>query len=204
MEREVGASRLERARSRSRSMRLRVGAVAFALASLGLASVAPPVAACVGARMGDAMTDPNVAAIFSGTAVAVADPRLPFDMGIWSFDLMRWTFVVDDVEKGPAALVRATVQSERLGMSCGYEFELGNRYRVVATEGREGLYASSFGGTEQIKSLPNPPPVETPAPGPGLNPYVLAAFAAVAIFAALVFGRHWDSPSHPRSPTGSR
>ena len=95
---------------------------------LALLANPPSAAACSGtALIGDDTTDPNAAVIFTGTAVRREDEGL-FRFGGNLFDPVRWTFVVDGVEKGSADR-RMTIESERSDGSCGFRFQLGQRYR---------------------------------------------------------------------------
>jgi hypothetical protein len=116
-------------------------ALAMAAVLIGSLWIASPVFACLAnGLIGDDMTDPDADVIFTGTAVRVVDPRSPSDTMLSSDDTMEWTFVVDGVEKGHAR-DRATVGTPRSEGACGVAFELGSRYRVVATSRGLGLQA---------------------------------------------------------------
>ena len=122
-----------------------------------LALLAGPsaAAACSGtALIGDDTTDPNADVIFTGTAVRREDVGL-FRFGGNLFEPVRWTFVVDGVEKGSAER-RMTIESEKYDGSCGFPFRLGYRYRVVASDGGFGLQAWSHNGTGQLEPSATP------------------------------------------------
>lgn len=155
------------------------------------AATAPSAAvACSGtALIGDGVRDdPNASAIFSGTAVRVEDPRWFFDPVMSSMDGMRWTFVVDDVERGSVG-ERVTVQTARSTASCGVAFELGGRFRVVAMDGDRGLWASANPGTQQLPPVPTPPPVEGPALPAHAFPWILVVVAGAMVVGAVAFIR---------------
>jgi hypothetical protein len=132
-------------------------ALAFAMLAAVLAAPSVASACSMTALPGPKTMNPNAAVIFTGTAVGredVGPMRLNFDM----FLPVRWTFVVDGVEKGSAGN-RTTVESEHAGGSCGVEFRLGQRYRVVVADA-ERMDAWAYDGTHQLDPLANPPPVE--------------------------------------------
>ena len=133
--------------------------VALALVTLAFLLAAPSVAsACSMTTLpGPETMDPDAAVVFTGTAVGREDVgplRLNFDI----FSPVRWTFVVDAVEKGSAGN-RTTVESERAGGSCGVEFRLGQRYRVVVADA-ERMDVWAYDGTHHLDPLANPPPIE--------------------------------------------
>ncbi len=165
----------------------RLLAVAIAAVLIGSHWTATHAVACSGnALVGDDRTDPDADVIFTGTAVRVVDPRVPSDPMLSSFDTMQWTFVVDGVEKGHAP-VRLTVGTPRNEGSCGFTFELGSRYRVVATDLGLGLQAWLFSGTQAIERLPNPPPVEGAMNAQWPNPLVILAIAGLILGVVVVF-----------------
>lgn len=170
-------------------MRLRLLVACLATATALMA--APPTAVgCSGtALIGDSETDaPNARAIFSGTAVRVEDPRSSTDMVWSSMDGMRWTFVVDDVERGFVG-DRMTVQTARSSASCGVEFQLGTRYRVVAIDGALGLWAWTNPGTRELPALPSPPPVEGSALAVHPFPWILLVLAGAIVAGTVAFIR---------------
>ena len=88
----------------------------------------------------DAMAEAD--AVFAGQVVAIHEPG-PYlrngQMVIGSADLMKVKFNVGRVWKGPRRET-ITVETERMGISCGYEFKEGRRYIVYAWGGnRTGL-----------------------------------------------------------------
>jgi len=100
--------------------------------------------------------------IFTGTAVR-AESQMPFYGGS-SLDPLLFTFVVDSVEKGRVG-DRFTIATTHDGAACGYAFELGQRYRVLAWGG-DGVLAAghlwvySANGTQRVDPLAAPPPIE--------------------------------------------
>lgn len=155
-----------------------------AVAVIGLLVTPAQTVACLGtALIGDDPTDPDADVIFSGTAVRVEDPRAPGDPLAHSFDLMSWTFAVDGVEKG-SAWTEMTVRTPRAEGSCGVTFELGNRYRVVATDLGNGLEAWSTGGTAELDA--DAPPIgQAPAERELPTPAIAIGVAAVVLTAYL-------------------
>ena len=81
-------------------------------------------------------------AVFTGRVVALHIPGPSFRNGEWvisSGDLVTVEFKVNRVWKGPRQET-LTVETERLGMSCGFEFKEGRKYIVYAWDGsRTGL-----------------------------------------------------------------
>jgi hypothetical protein len=129
--------------------------IGFALIGLS----ATPAVGCVGGRLvgegSDAQARTSVA--FTGTVVRRAEPFVLWAVG--SLDPIAWTFVVDEVQDGPAA-TRITVTSPRMDASCGIQFELGQRYRVSAVSGDAGNLEVISGDAHRIEPLAQPPPVE--------------------------------------------
>lgn len=164
-------------------------AVVFVILGTFLAT-APAAAACSGTALaGQDMTDPDAAVIFTGTAVRREDPG-PLRLGNNLSDPVRWTFVVDGVEKGSAAR-RMTIESERADGACGVVFQLGHRYRVVVADKGHGMQVWANSGTSLLESLAAPPPVE--GDGIGANPWLAGLFGAAALFAVLAFVRRQRS-----------
>lgn len=149
---------------------------------LGLLVAPLPAIACTGTSLPGTVIDPDADMIFSGTAVRVEDPRNPFDPASASNDAMAWTFAVDEVHRGSVP-GRVTVYTERMEASCGYPFELGSRYRVVATGPVHSLHAGLFGGTDRIEPLVEPPPVESA--GLPVDVSLLVAIASVLLIAGV-------------------
>ena len=170
-------------------MRCRWLLIGMAMAAV-LVAAPPAVIACSGtALMGDDPRDsPDASVIFIGTAVRVEDPRWAIDPVRSGGDGMRWTFVVDDVERGMVG-DRVTVQTARFDAACGFPFRLGARYRVVASDGDGGLRTSTGSGTRGLPALPSPPAVE----GSGLAehpfPWALVVFAGVVAIGVVTFIR---------------
>jgi hypothetical protein len=130
-----------------------VSAVVIALLALGAAS---PVMACVGGRLyaeGGSIPPP---VLFTGTAIRREEP---FSLVQSSFDMIAWTFAVDDVREGPPT-DRIVVRSPRMEVSCGVEFELGQRYVVAASSGGSGGLEAWGGEMDPIDPGANPPRIE--------------------------------------------
>ena len=66
-----------------------------------------------------------------------------------------WTFLVDDVEKGRAPR-RLRVESPQSSAACGFNFQLGGRYRVYAQRDGKTLRTSLCSGNEQLQTAGNP------------------------------------------------
>ena len=172
----------------------KVTARAFVLVGMGLAvCLAAPgqAAACSGGPLlsgmpGEPSTYEEAAeVIFTGTAVRT-ESRMPFYGGSTG-DPLLFTFIVDSVEKGQVG-DRFTVVTAHDGAACGYPFELGQRYRVLAWTAEEEhsagyLRVYSANGTRPVEPLPNPPPIEgTIQPLPPM----LAAIVVLAMPVLLV------------------
>ena len=159
--------------------------VVAAMLALGLALLPNVAAACTLTELpGNYEHDfAKADVVFTGTAVAVEDAAPEVEPA--PPDLLRWTFAVDGVEKGHVDL-KQDVQSSRSGMSCGYPFELGERYRVFAnvTES-QALNAGTHTGVQQL-----PPLAETPsAPVPGALILLATLLAVGALVSYRAFRR---------------
>jgi hypothetical protein len=160
---------------------------AFGLLLLGaLLALPSAAAACSGTALaGQDTTDPDAAVIFTGTAVRREDPG-PFRLGGNLFDPVRWTFVVDGVQKGSADR-RMTVESERADGSCGFVFQLGQRYRVVVSDFGHGPQVWLNSGTSLLEPLAAPPAIE--GEGFGVSPWIAALFGVAALVSVVAFVR---------------
>jgi hypothetical protein len=125
--------------------------------------------------------------IFTGTAVRMNDP----DAG--QGRSLEWSFVVDGIEKGNVD-ERITVTAPRAHM-CGYPFELGERYRVFASDRTTWWEpkAAMLSGTERVPSLPNPPAVEGTFADPTDWPLISLA-ALIGLIGLALFVRVTRSP----------
>ena len=161
--------------------------VALAFAMLGVVLAAPSVAsACsLTALPGPTTMDPDAAVIFTGTAVARED--------VGPLSPVRWTFVVDAVEKGSVDN-RTTVESARAGGSCGVEFRLGQRYRVVVADAQR-MDVWSYDGTHQLEPLANPPPIE--GDSGSWRSWIAAIVGVAGVVFALRFARRRRSVQAP-------
>ena len=171
-------------------MRFRVPVFALALAiAAGLVS-APPAAGCVGTRLlGDeASAEAAADLVFTGTVVKRDEP---FSFGLdftSSADPIGWTFVVESVDKGPQ-LDRVRVESPRSGVSCGVEFTLGQRYRVLAHA--QGLSLSVAGG-DATKLQPLPDAVRPPTEPGGLTfPASVEVWGLLVLLAIFILCGVW-------------
>jgi hypothetical protein len=163
-----------------------------------VSAMGSPVVARVGGPLSDDPSETFDDLIFTGTAVRVVDPRGPFDVMSSSPDLMEWTFVVDDVRKGSAPS-RVTVRSERNGASCGTEFRLGIRYRVVAIDRDDGLYTGQGYGTKKIDPLADPPAVEASFSWPPrLDAFGVLVIIELGLLVALIMTTRQRRRSRPR------
>ena len=177
---------------RRRAAVLRVLLLTMAwVAALAIIPAASRVSACVGEPLVPEGEAPPEEVVFTGTAVKVVDPRMPFDPVMSSADLMEWTFVVDGVVSGPAQQ-RVVIRSERMDASCGFMFELGQRYHVVAADRGEGLHVASAGGTRLLQPLANPPPIEESALGSLSIPLIVTAIALIGLVSVLAFRSNLD------------
>lgn len=171
---------------------VRVGSVAALLGAMAALGIAAPASACIGQYMtGDPHLDRAADLIFTGTAVRMDESLVP---GL----AYEWTFVVDGVEKGSVG-PRMTVRTFQQESMCGMRFELGTRYRVLASRGSslDPPQVSSVGGTQAIEPLADMPPIESEFQGPGW--VLVVASVAVLGFAGLALwkfgvGRRQSDP----------
>ena len=123
-----------------RSTRSSVLAVVGAVVLAALASLAlpEPAHACSCAGSGSPKNALREAdAVFFGKVTAMTiDQRHPEQIS--SADPVLVEFNVSRVWKGPLRETM-TVETERMGISCGYEFAVGHRYVVYAYDGHTGL-----------------------------------------------------------------
>lgn len=172
---------------------------ATVLVGIGLAvwiTFPGPAAACSGGPLltgmpGSPTTYEEAAeVIFTGTAVR-AESRMPF-WGGSSRDPLLFTFVVDSVEKGQVG-PQFTVVTAHDGAACGFAFELGRRYRVLAWSSDEEhsagyLRVHSANGTQAIEPLANPPPLEgTIAPLPPIVGSILVVALPVLLAGSFAY-----------------
>ena len=164
--------------------------VVIAVIAMAAVLAIPPLAmACSGAPLlEEGLTyEERAGVVFTGTAVRVEDPWSGLGGTHSTFDLRRWTFAVDEVEKGDVG-ERFTVASTG-SASCGMQFQLGIRYRVIAWDVGRGLEVFTANGTEAMPPLASPPPVEgTFTAGPPIV-LIVAGLAAAAITAAVLYRR---------------
>ena len=173
-------------------MRQLGGRVVFAVIAVAAVLAMPsPAMACSGRPLlEEGLTyEERAGVVFTGTAVRVEDPWSGLGDTHSTFDPRRWTFVVDEVEKGEVG-ERFTVASAGSSASCGMEFKLGNRYRVIAWDVGRGLEVFTANGTEAMPPLASPPPVEgTFTAGPPIVLMVGGLVSAAAIIALVVYRR---------------
>lgn len=136
--------------------------------------------------------------VFTGTVVKRDEP---FTLGavVGSADPIGWTFVVESVEHGPQA-DRVRVESPRMDASCGIEFSLGGRYRVLAHDQGGALTAMQEDAT-QLEGLSDDvrPPTEPGGLTFGSWPPVIG-LAALLVIVALVAWSAWGAPMRKPRP----
>ena len=127
------------------------------LAATVLPLIVSTAQACTVASLTPAQQRRNADVIFTGTAIRVDRPALPSS----SADSVKWTFHVDAMDKGrDRAQVEIVTASS--GASCGFTFEMGARYRVLAAwNGDPSLLWTGLGsGNQQVDRLPVVPRIE--------------------------------------------
>lgn len=81
-------------------------------------------------------------------------------------NLIRWTFVVEDSQKGAAAK-ELIVESASNSAACGINFQMGERYQVFANQHENNLRASLCSGTQLMTEEGEEQSQEsTPEPSP--------------------------------------
>ena len=114
--------------------------------------------------------------VFEGVVVGRLDPSAGSPL-IGSGDPIIWTFAVDRPVKGSVGL-QQTVQSARSGVSCGFTFTLGTRYRVYANFAGGVLQTGFPSGTREAALVATTTtvlqPVPRTAPGPASPPRRIA------------------------------
>jgi hypothetical protein len=128
--------------------------------------------------------------VFTGTVVRVDDPTNGVSFS--TMDPLYWTFVVDGVEKGEVP-DRVTVASAIDGASCGYDFELGTRYRVYAadSDGNGQLTTGLGSGNRPLPALANGPKIEGEFHTLEYRLGQAGLYAAVALPVLLLVGMGW-------------
>ncbi len=113
-------------------MRCRV-LFAFVLAAAALAVLPGRAYACTCVpQPSNAQAIAGAPAVFAGTVVDVDDPQAGKRL-VSSGREVTWTFAVDTVVKGDVGATQ-DVHSAAMGVSCGYEFDEGERYLVFTHE----------------------------------------------------------------------
>lgn len=105
--------------------------------------------------------------VFEGTAVARVDPNAG-SAAIGTGDPIIWTFTVDRRIKGSVA-PQQVVESARSGVSCGFTFTVGTRYRVYGNYDGVVLRTGFPSGTREaplVTANPAPRTVAPPASPP--------------------------------------
>jgi hypothetical protein len=151
-----------------------------------LALLAPaPARACTYVEQPAAQLERAADLIFTGTVVRATRPPLMASTA----DEVTWTFVVDGREKGPRH-DRIDVASAMDEVSCGFEFQIGQRYRVLAYRQGESFRTGLGSGNDELPLLNLMPPIEgdyyrivvaVPAP-------VVYAVPVVVLLASLILG----------------
>jgi hypothetical protein len=115
------------------------------------------VAACTVVDQSQDENDLSADLIFTGTAIRADYPGWLTSTGAE----VIWTFKVDGVEKGRQR-ERIKVASALEEASCGYEFQLGERYRVLASKNAywSAPYTGYGSGNQDMEPLAQAPTVE--------------------------------------------
>lgn len=167
-------------------LRRLVGVAIFA----SLVIVAGPTArvfACSCIQITPAIALANADVAFVGVVAGVTDAKAGNPV-IGSGDPIVYTFAVEQVVKGPAA-VQIDLSSPRDGASCGQTFSLAERWRVFASaDGSGGLATGICSGNELLGENAPLPPVDPPAPPIGLL-LVVAAVVLLGAVSAWAFTR---------------
>jgi hypothetical protein len=129
--------------------------------------------------------------VFTGTVVNIVPPPPGIISNTGSPEEV--TFRVANVSKGPAPSADGTIVITTAvnGASCGYNFQVGGRYRVYAYNAGQNLQTDLCSGTNLISmdsTLPSPQ-ANVPVVGPSSSPYYLMilAFAVLVSVVSLVF-----------------
>jgi hypothetical protein len=165
-------------------------AVVVAILSGGavLASPAGPACACSCAISTEAEAAQRADVVFLGTVVEIDKPFAVSFEG--SGDPVTVTFAVTDVYKGGVP-ANAQIQTERLGISCGYVFAAGARYLVYASIDETGTWRTSLCSGNRQLAAGESVPLGGHAPGPWINrpssrPWLLALGGAAVLLVIAV------------------
>lgn len=167
------------------------GLAVLVLATTALVSAARPALACtIAGGLTEEDHRKSADLVFTGTVVRLEDPTNGVSFS--SMDPLYWTFVVDNVEKGEVP-ARVTVASAMMGASCGYEFKLGTRYRVYASQDDEaGHLTTGLGsGNTPLPAVRNGPKVEGVFHTLEYNLWQARSLGVPAAVLALALGFGW-------------
>jgi hypothetical protein len=133
------------------------GALKLVAVTTLLALLAPaPASACTVADLSPAQRERDADLILTGTVVRATRPSFLSSTA----ENVSWTFAVDEVEKGRRRN-RIVVASPLGGPSCGYEFQVGHRYRVLADRQDGTTFHTGLGsGNDELPLLSERPPIE--------------------------------------------
>lgn len=140
-------------------------AAAVVLGTTALVAVTGgPAAACTCGDLSQDELRAAADAVFVGTVIARQDLPNPSAAGPGYAD---WTFSVEQVIKGPVGSARQTLRTFLGGAACGYEFKVGTRYIVYATNSASGLTTGLCSGTDVLsQAVPTTVTTTTPATAP--------------------------------------
>jgi hypothetical protein len=159
---------------------LRLCAVAALLTLLAPA----PASACTYVEQPAARLEREADLIFTGTVVRATRPPLMASTA----EEVTWTFVVDEMQKGDRR-ERVEVASPMNEASCGFEFQVGHRYRVLAHREGDALRTWLGAGNEELPLLAVRPPIEADYYRIGIAlplPVLIAVPAIVVLVTAVV------------------
>ena len=137
----------------------------------GVVVVQAPALACSCADWSQRQQFESADVVFSGTATAgepVGDPPPPGEPA--PSRPMRWTFSVDDEQKGDVG-ESANVMTSGDSASCGYDFQTGRRYQVFADRQDGRLWTGLCSGTHELGAGDEPyEPQQQQSPSPSGSP----------------------------------
>lgn len=151
--------------------RRRIGMVlGLAVAVLGplLVLASQPAAACSCIASTEEQHLSSADVVFVGTALSRRDVGTT-STSVQLVSAFEWTFSVDEVVKGTVPSAREVVRTAANSAACGFEFEVGTRYRVYAARLDGVLNTGICSGTRaasDVQPTTTTPPTTSPRPGP--------------------------------------
>lgn len=156
-----------------------VGAGLAIAATISLLPVSRALAcSCVGISERQAFEGADV--VFEGVATSAKEPLIIQSSG----DPVEFTFSVEQTLKGdlPSQVI---VTTALMSVSCGAEFQVGERWRVFANGSTDNLGSNLCAGNRLLGA----PTTKEGAPTPNAAPMLLLAIGAIAfMIAGLAFG----------------